>query len=132
MLILTPIDTAQTVTTRCRPIEFDGYLIVYRTSFGYYAQVVSFTYADGEITGSIALPLSALDEEKKDLRIFSVDSSSRTYDGILAAGGITYTADDWVAALQDIIDDSDIKEIFRGSMLITDQTDLNKYRLYGN
>ena len=26
----------------------------------------------------------------------------------------------------------EIKEIFRGSMLVTDQTDLNKYKVYGN
>lgn len=132
MLILRPQDTAQSISTRCRPTAFDGFLIVYKVSFGYYAQVVSLTYSDGEISGSVALPLSDLDEEKKDMRIFSVDLSNDVIDEIETAGGKEYTADDWVSALNKVIDQNEIKEIFRGSFLVTDQTDLNKYRLYGN
>ena len=131
MLILRPVTTSQSVTTRCRSHSFDGYLFVYRLSFGYYAQVVAFTYADGDITGDLALPLSDLDEEKKDIRIFSVDSTNAVANAIRVAGGIEYSSDDWVAALNEIIDANQIKEIFRGSMLVTNQTDLNKYRLYG-
>jgi hypothetical protein len=131
MLILRPVNTSQAVTTRCRSHSFDGYLFVYRLSFGYYAQVVAFTYADGDITGNLALPLSDLDEEKKDIRIFSVDSANSVVEGIRVAGGIEYSSDDWVTALNEIIDANQIKEIFRGSMLVTNQTDLNKYRLYG-
>lgn len=131
MLILSPVNTSQSVTTRCRPHSFDGYLYVYKVSFGYYAQVVSFTYTDGEITGSVTLPLLELDEEKRDVRIFSVDLANTTVVAISNAGGIEYSADDWVTALNDMIDAAEIKEIFRGSMLVTDQTDLNKYKLYG-
>ncbi len=131
MLILRPVTTSQSVTTRCRSHSFDDYLFVYRLSFGYYAQVVAFTYADGDITGDLALPLSDLDEEKKDIRIFSVDSTNAVANAIRVAGGIEYSSDDWVTALNEIIDANQIKEIFRGSMLVTNQTDLNKYRLYG-
>lgn len=134
MLILRPQDTAQSLATRCRPITFDTYLFVYSVSFGYYAQVISsFVYEDGKIsTSSLALPLSQLDEEKRDVRIFSALALNSVIDEIRTAGGIQYSADDWVEKLNEMIDANEIKEIFRGSMLVTDQIDLNKYQVYGN
>ena len=133
MLILRPQNTAQSLATRCRPITFDAFLYVYKVSFGYYAQSVSFNYTDGQIsTISLSLPLSDLDEEKRDVRIFSVDSSNSVYTDILNNGGIQYNSDDWLQALDEMDTAQEIKEIFRGSMLVTDQTDLNKYKVYGN
>lgn len=135
MLILKPVDTAQPIYTRVKPHEFTDYLVAINNAFGVDVYVVALTYDqdEGVINGTITLPLSTKpDADKKNFRIFSATTSNATIAQILADGGQAYDMETWGTVLNTLFTDGGIElEIFRGSTLVTSQTDLDKFALYG-
>ena len=135
MLILKPVDTAQAIYTSVRSHDFTEYLVVIDTAFGVTAYVVELTYDQdaGAIDGTIILPLSSRPEaDKKNIRIFSADGNNATIEAIRISGGTSYDVETWGEVLNTLVTDGGIElEIFRGSTLITSQTDLDKFALYG-
>ena len=137
MLILTPSDSAQLIETRCRPHTFTEYLFVLDNSNsvdGVKAFVSdTISYIDGRLDGSVVLALASLNEEKFNFRIISATTTNATIATILADGGATYTAQEWIDELGQLLLDGGIeKEVYRGSILVTSQTDIDKYKLYGS
>ena len=135
MLILKPVDTPQKIYTRVKPHSFTDYLVAIDTAFEVDVYVVELTYMidEGVIDGEITLPLSTRPEaDKKNLRIFSATTSNATIAQILSDGGASYDMETWGEVLNTLATDGGIElEIFRGSVLITSQTDLDKFALYG-
>ena len=135
MLILKPVDTAQAIYTRVKPHELTVYLVAINNAFGVDLYVVSLTYDkdEGVINGTITLPLASKPEaDKKNFRIFSADGNNATIEQIRVSGGTSYNMETWGEVLNTLFTDGGIElEIFRGSTLVTSQTDLDKFKLYG-
>lgn len=134
MVIIKPIATSQSINQRVRPHTLEEYLFVLDSDFGgvdCYVET-ALDYSDGKLSGSITLPLTNFNEQKRNFRIVACDSTNPTILDILNNDGASYGLEEWIELIEDLIEEGGIeKEVFRGSMLITDQTDLDKYKLYG-
>lgn len=96
------------------------------------AYVTELPYSDGLLNGSATLPLAEYDERIRSFRVFSVDPNDATIQQIETDGGAFYTSQEWLSVFADLVTNDGIeKEIFRGLTLITSQTNLDKYELYG-
>lgn len=133
MIVLEPIATAQPVYLRCRDHNESKQMFVFENGLsGVQAYVTSLTYSDGVLTGNFSIPLTDFDEQPRTFRVFSVDDLNDTIIEIEDDGGATYTEQEWIDLITTLTASGGIeKEIYRGLALVTDQTNLDKYALYG-
>ena len=134
MIILKPTDLAQPIFFRCVEHEETSLLVSINTAFGTTLTVTSCDYIDGAINGNIVLPFASIGEAtKKDIRFFSCDASSQSIIDIASDPQKEYSMTEWGDLLSELDTEGAIeKEIFRGSFLVTSQTNLDKFKLYGN
>lgn len=133
MLVLKPIDTAQSVFFSCVEHTFTDYLVALNTAFGVEAYVVSLSYNEGlgVIDGDITLPLASKGEgDKTNIRVFSATTTNPDIEQIRIDGGATYTTEQWGLFLNDVYVAGGVElEIYRGNIFVTNQTDLDKYKM---
>ena len=134
MVIVQPIDTPQSYVSRSRPHNKLNYLFLVETQF----QIVNVSfqseicYKNGLLLGSITLPISGKSGEETNFRVFDCNETDANIAAIKAAGNIKYELAQWDDLFINLVEDGAVGvECFRGSLLITSQTELDKYRLYG-
>ena len=134
MIILQPTDDAQNVYFRCAKHTQPAQLVVLNTAFGVVLYVTAAPYIDGSIDGDITLPFNDKTEgTKKDIRFFSADPQSQEITDLVQNGPKEYSIEEWSTWLALADENLAIeKEIFRGSVLITSQTNLDKFKLYAD
>lgn len=142
MIILRPTDDVQTIRWRtrepsgnnsrviiiCQERGFDSVEIVARDSGTVSGEEVIFS--DGYVQGGVKVFLNGVSDEINNIRVFSAQGSGAS--SLVTQSeteSIKLTIQQWIDLMESLFIEN-IKEIYRGSVLITDQTDLDKYKIY--
>lgn len=134
MIILKPDSVNSPIDIRCRDHSLFNYLVsVYIDKTTIYLTAPSLSYQNGFISGNLKLPVTeGSDSLFCKTRFFSVESDSEILTLISDAPNdyLVYSYEQYLELVVGMMNDDKIEqEIYRGTALITSQTDFERYKL---